>query len=391
MPVAPAPTARVLTPSDELALRLRLQQRLDAIRASGRIPGMTAAVALPNGDIVAVASGMADTARGIPMRPDDRMLAGSVGKTYVAALALQLVHDGRLNLDDHIAKYLADKPWFARLPNAQQITVRELMNHTSGLVRYEFQPRFTSALTAAPDREWSPEQELAFVLDSKAPFRAGSSWEYSDTNYIVLGIILERITGMPYVDAVQRRVLDPLALHNTVPSNSERIAGLAQGYAGPHNAFGGSDAMLRADGRMTINPQFEGAGGGMATTAGDLARWAKLLYEGHAFDPSLMPQVLDGVPSSLGPATRYGLGVIIRDTPMGPSWGHSGFFPGYLTDMAYFPRCRCAVAMQVNTSAPHALPEPSSQLLTSLATLVSQSVAAAAPRTSAMSASGTGR
>jgi D-alanyl-D-alanine carboxypeptidase len=104
------------------------------------------------------------------------------------------------------------------------------------------------------------------------------------------------------------------------------------------------------DGEFAINPQFEWTGGGIASTAEDLARWGKALYEGRAFDASLLPVMLDGVPARLGPNTRYGLGAIIWTTALGPSWGHSGFFPGYLCEMAYFSDHRIAVAVQVNSS-----------------------------------------
>jgi D-alanyl-D-alanine carboxypeptidase len=154
-----------------------------------------------------------------------------------------------------------------------------------------------------------------------------------------------------------------------VPSDSRRIPGLAQGYAGPDNPFGGTDAMI-AGGKFAINPQFEWTGGGMASTTEDLARWSKALYEGRAFDASLMPQVLDGVPAKLGPGVKYGLGVIIRETEAGPVYGHSGFFPGYLTEMVYFPDLKAAVAVQVNTSAPRSTGKPLFRFLTDFADII---------------------
>jgi len=120
------------------------------------------------------------------------------------------------------------------------------------------------------------------------------------------------------------------------------------GYAGPASPFG-ADEVILPDGRFVINPQFEWAGGGFASTAADLARWARALYTGKAFDPSLLPTMLQGVPARRG-LGRYGLGVIISDTPLGPRLGHSGFFPGYLTEMVYFPVLDLAVAIMVNTS-----------------------------------------
>jgi len=285
------------------------------------------------------------------------MLQGSVGKTYVASVALQLVHQKKLALDDLIEKYLGREPWFAKLPNAREITVRMLMNHTSGLVRYEFKEQFTKDLSANPDRIWKPEELISYILDTPAPFAAGKGWDYSDTNYIVLGMIIEKVTGSRYYDLAKRRLLEPLKLRETVPSNTRVIPGLIQGYAGPANPFGGTDEMI-VNGKFAINPQFEWCGGGMASTSEDLARWAKAMYEGRAFDPSLLPQMLEGVPARLGPEAKYGLGVIIRPTKFGMSYGHSGFFPGYITEMMYFPDHKLAIAVQVNTSVPRTTAKP---------------------------------
>ena len=330
-------------------LKSRLQQQLDAWRGEAKFPGATFGVVLADGTTFGLATGLSDVAANKPMTVNDRLLQGSVGKTYVAAVAMQLIKEGKFSLDDKIEKYLGREPWFTRLPNARDITVRNLMNHTSGLVRYELNPKFLADLTKAPAKVWTPEEEIAYLFDTKAAFEAGKGWDYSDTNYIVLGMIIERVTKARYYDLVKQRVLKPLKLNDTVPSDTRRIPGLAQGYAGPQNPFGGSDAMI-VNGEFTINPQFEWTGGGMASTTIDLARWAKLLYEGKAFAPSMLNEMLNGVPARLGPETKYGLGVIIRPTKLGVAYGHSGFFPGYLTEMLYFPEHKFALALQVNTS-----------------------------------------
>ena len=329
-----------------------LQHKLDSVRAANRWPGASLAVALADGTRLAVASGMADTLRKVPLHPGNRLLQGSVGKTYVSAVALQLVHEKKLDLDARISTYLGREPWFARLPNAADITVRQLMNHTSGLVRYEFQPAFTAALRADPFKSWTAEERLAFIFGTPAPFAAGAGWEYSDTNYIVLGMIIEQLTGNSYYAELRRRILDPLGLTNTIPSDRPDLPGLANGYAGPRNELGGYDASL-VNGRMAANPGLEWTGGGIASTTEDLARWAQLLYEGKAFDPSLLPVLLDGVPARLGRDAKYGLGVIIRPTPLGITYGHSGFFPGYATEVIYYPDTRVALALQVNVTDPY--------------------------------------
>ena len=362
--------AAAQAPAAHEEVRARVQAVLDSLHANGRFAGATAGVVLADGSSFGVAVGESDSVANAPMRPDDRMLAGSVGKTFFAAVVLQLVHEGRIALDDPLSKYLGDEPWWkddagrTRLPNGDDITLRMLMNHTSGIVRYEFNPAFTAEVTKDPYRVWQPAEQIAFVLDTEPPFAAGQGWDYSDTNYILLGMVIEKVTGQRAYDMIRSRVLEPLGLRDVVPSDSPEIPGLVQGYAGANNPFGGADAVI-VDGRLAFNPQFEWAGGGFATTSQDLARWAKALYEGRAFDASLMPQVLDGVEARQLRA-RYGLGVIIRDTPLGPAYGHSGFFPGYLTEMRYFPEHGIAVAFQVNTSDGRALGRSTSAVVQAL-------------------------
>lgn len=260
-------------------------------------------------------------------------------------MAIQLIAERRLVLDTLISVYLSREPWFARMPNARTAKVRNLMNHTSGLIRYEFNPQFQKDLTAQPMRVWTPADRIAYLLDQPASFAAGEGWEYSDTNYIVLGLIIERITGRSLNDEIQRRVLTPLGLNETRPSDSPTVTGLVQGYAGPRNEFGGSDAMLDANGKFVINPQFEWAGGGYASSARDLARWMTDYFQGRAYPDSLVRLATDAVPSRLGRDVKYGLGVIVRPSASSTTWGHSGFFrvmwPRRVTGPITALRCRC--------------------------------------------------
>jgi len=331
----------------------RLQTALDEWRASVQAPGASLGVVTKNGQIYGVASGLADRAAGRALSPDDLLMAGSTGKTFFAAVALQLVEAGRLDLDAPISKYLGAKPWFSRLPNAKDITVRMLMTHTSGLVRYEMNPKFTADLRANPDKAWTPEEELSYLFDATPPFAAGQGWDYSDTNYVVLGMIMEGITGTKLYDEVQRRFLGPLKLTRVAPTTSRRIAGLAPGYAGPRDPLGLPDEVV-TNGVFVINPQFEWTGGGYATSARDLARWGHELYAGKAISQKMRDLMISSaVPARLGPETKYGLGVIVRPTtPAGPAWGHSGFFPGYQTELIHFTESGLTMAVQINSSAP---------------------------------------
>jgi D-alanyl-D-alanine carboxypeptidase len=354
-------------------LKQELQLKLDEWHRAGKFPGATLGVVLADGESFGLAVGYSDRDAKTAMRPSDRMLAGSVGKTFALATALQLVKQGKIGLDDKIEKYFGKEPWFDKLPNARDITVRQLMNHSSGLVRYEFKETFTNDLTANPMKVWTPEERLAYLFGEKAAFEPGKGWDYSDTNYIVLGMIIEKVTGKRFYDEANRRVIKPLKLTNTIPQEGPVMKGVVQGYAGPNNPFGRKDAMIE-NGKFVVNPQLEWTGGGYASTSEDLARWAKMMYEGTAFDASLLPQVLDGVAAPmLGRDTKYGLGVIIRQTAAGRSYGHSGFFPGYVTDMMYFPDSKIAVAVQVNTSAPQTLGKPLGRVLAEMAQVIQNS------------------
>lgn len=329
-----------------------LSQQLDAYVRAARIPGASLAIVNRDGHVIAVTAGFADTAARRPMRTDDRLLMGSVGKTYVAAVALQLVRERRLSLHERVAVFLGGAGWYDSLPNAAEMTVRQLMSHTSGLVRYEFQPSFLAALTADPMRVWDPRDQLRLLHGSPAPFAAGQGWEYSDSNYLLLALLVERVLGQPIDDAIRERLLVPGRLRETIPSDGPRLDGVVQGYAGPRNPFGGSDEMLR-DGAMVINPQFEGGGGGYAATARDAARWGAAYFSGALVGDSLLALALEGVDArALGPGTRYGLGMILRDSsPAGPVRFHSGFFPGYQAELRHYPAVGVTVALLINSSA----------------------------------------
>ncbi len=344
-----SPTARTpgWPPATEV-LRSEMQQALDRVCKEHSLPGATAAAALPDGTVIAVSAGFADLEAHLAMKPSDRMLAGSIGKTYFAAVMMNLIHEHRLSLDEKISTWIGSEPWFNRIPNARDITLHMLMNHTSGIPEHAEAPEFTRALLKDPDRIWSPVELLSFTFDKAPLFPAGKGWSYADTNFILAAYIAEKVSGQKMYDLIQREILTPFDLHDTSPSTSRVLAGLVPGYSMPDSPFGFGGRNIH-DGKFVMNPQFEWAGGGFISTSADLARWAKLLYEGKAFPAEMLPTVEDGVPADTGPGEKYGLAVQIRQTPFGVSYGHGGWFPGYLSEMEYFPKYHAALAIQFNT------------------------------------------
>ena len=302
---------------------------------------------LPDGRSGAAATGLSHKTSERPMQPTDRMFSGSIGKTYVAAVMLQLADERRIELDTKISHWFGDDEWFNRLPNAQDITLRMLLNHTTGIPRHIMTPGFQAAVKAQPQKVWRPDELIAYVLDAEPLFPAAQGWSYADTNYILVGMIIERVTGRTYYQELTDRILKPLRLTDTTPADRPDLPGLISGYTSEENIFG-LPVEVATDGRYAINPQLEWTGGGLVTTARDLARWAWLLYDGHVLPDASLKQMLDGVPATHPSIPSYGLGAIIRTSGHGPAFGHYGWVPGYVSGMAYYADHRIAVAVQVN-------------------------------------------
>ena len=326
----------------------RLQLRLDSLRAAGNYPGLSISIIDKDNKQWSLASGFSDVEKNVPLTTKHLLMQGSVGKTYVAAIAIMLIKEGKLKLDEKVSVYLGKFEWYSRIPNASSIIVRQIMNHTSGVMRYEFKPDFVNDLNAMPQKVWKPEELVKYVLDEKAGFPAGEGWDYSDTNYILLGMIIESLTGKKYYELVNEGIVKPFQLNDTKPTDKIFLPGIAQGYAGKDNEFKLKEKVINDDGTFVINPQFEWTGGGIYSTTSDLAKWGKLLYEGKVVDTALM--VKDAAAAKLGRDSKYGLGVIIRNTQQGLAYGHSGFFPGYMTELFYFPDKKLCIALQTNSS-----------------------------------------
>lgn len=189
------------------------------------------------------------------------------------------------------------------------------------------------------------------MLDEPALFPAGEGWSYSDTGYILVGLVIETATDSTYYDEVTRRFLVPLRLGLTSPSDRRVLPLLAAGYTAAKNPLGLPYKSTVAPGVMAWNPALEWTGGGLASNPHDLVVWAKTLYEGDAMNGDYLPQLLQSVPTDgQTPDLRYGAGVSIdQDTPFGTAYGHGGWIPGYTSSMRYFPGHRVAVAFQINT------------------------------------------
>ena len=369
---ASSPSAAI-EPAVKESIQARCQSLLLELIEQRRLPGASAAIALPDGEVLTIAVGLADVEAGRDLTPRDRLLSGSIGKTYVTAAAHHLIQAGKLSLDAYAAEFFDDQEWFPRVPNAGDITVEHLLRHQTGIPRYVFKSEFWAAMTADPNHVWKPAELLAYVLDEEPEFPAGEGWAYADTNYVIAGMIIEKVAGTTFYEYVQESLLAPHGLEDTVPSDSRRIPGLTQGYVATFQNLGLPERALDEDGVFVINPQFEWCGGGYANTPADLARWARILFSGRAFEGDYLETMLGSTPAvGLMPGTEYGLGVMLSETKLGPFRGHDGIMVGFLSTMGYYPEADLAAALQFNTDNQRQVGKPPVLLLHELAAIAAE-------------------
>lgn len=331
-------------------------------------PGATAAIILPDGSVATAATGLADREDFRAMTSATPMLAASIGKTFVAATILALEDEDLVSRGDLLSVHLGHYSWFESLPNAKTITIDHLLHHSTGLADHVHLPAFQHAWAelAATDRSIDPQALVAFVLDTPPLFQAGTSWAYSDTGYILLGLVIEKVTGKPWEQAVRERFIDPLGLTDTFASNRPDLPGLAVGYTAADNPFGMPERTADSAGRLLWNPAVESAGGGFASTSCDLARWGHRLFSGTALKAPYLDRLLAGVPMSADiPGTFYGAGVAIHtETARGWTWGHGGWIPGYVSSLRHYADHGVTVVFQINTDS--GLLDDSSDLVSTL-------------------------
>jgi len=368
--VALAVTVGSILGTTAIAGNAELQSLLSEFHERYGFPGATAAIALPDGEIVTAAAGLADVEATEPMTSDTPMLAASIGKSFVAATVLSLESEGVLSRADLVSEHLGHLDWFARLPNDATITVGDLLRHGAGLpdhvhiesFQIEMAGRMGSGAAA-----FTPEEAIAFVLDAEPLFEAGAGWSYTDTGYLLLGLVIEAVSGRPYYDLVFERFVEPLGLANTRPSNMRKLDGLAAGYVAEDNPFGFPPRTMDAHGTLLWDPAMEWTGGGLVSTSPDLAAWGQALFTGRAMDGPYLDRVFDGVPVSPdAPDILYRAGVAIySETPRGPVYGHGGWIPGYVSSLRHYADHGVTVAFHINTDV--GIADDSTDLVPSLA------------------------
>ena len=356
------PTSHATAPAPQRIDPSELRGLLDQIVAAGA-PGAAALVRDEHG-LQQAASGLANLRTGRPMRPGLTYRVGSLTKPFVATVVLQLVAEGKLSLSDTVERWLP-----GILPYGDQVTLRQLLNHTSGVPDYVIAPILELyGSWQGRFRAWAPQELVALVADQPPDFPPGTAWSYSNTGYILVGLIVEAATGHKLGKELTRRIFRPLGLRDTYfPVNRPDIPGRnARGYSLPLSPQG---EVL--DGPLVdftvYNPSLAWAAGALVSDLDDLARFFRALLGGRLLPPRLLAKMLTTV--TIEPGFGYGLGLMVIETPAGRLVGHGGSIPGFFNVVLSTEDGRRQFGVMVNAEfAPLPVYEAFDQVIAELGT-----------------------
>ncbi|WP_329124589.1 serine hydrolase domain-containing protein [Streptomyces sp. NBC_01465] len=297
-----------------------VQQGLDALVRTDGFPAALASVEDRDGRTRTYTAGVGDLATGAKVPADGRVRAGSNTKSFTAVVMLQLVGEGRIRLDAPVDRYL---PGLVRGKgnDGRRITVRQLLQHTSGL------PNYTEY--GLQLRHYEPRELVDIALAHQARFEPGKKWEYSNTNYVLAGLIIQKVTGRSLAEELDRRIIEPVGLHDTYfPAPGDATV------RGPHpHGYDRESADAPLSDVTEMDPSWAWAAGQLITTDSDLNRFFTALLSGRLLPKAQLAQMRTTVPADyFGAGARYGLGLVsIPLSCGGVYWGHGGSFPGYET------------------------------------------------------------
>jgi D-alanyl-D-alanine carboxypeptidase len=267
------------------------------------------------------AAGYASIRGKVRMTPFARFRIASLTKTFVATVVLQLAGERRLGLDDSVERWMP-----GLVPAGSGVTLRQLLNHTSGIYNYTDDPEFLRTAQQHPRRVWAPRQLVAIATAHPPLFAPGTSWSYSNTNYILLGLVIEAVTGRSVGNELSERIFTPLGLRATsLPTTRAMPAPFARGYLAPGNGIVTSRA-FRLDVTTYFDPSWAWTAGAIVSNGVDLTRFYAALLGGELLSPALLAEMMTTVQRS-----DYGLGLARAELRCGTVWGHGGNIPGYRT------------------------------------------------------------
>ncbi|MFF5973518.1 serine hydrolase domain-containing protein [Streptomyces sp. NPDC012769] len=336
-PATAATTSAPVPANDEFkpltpAVTAQLDAAVRKVMRDANVPGVVVALSAPGKGEYVRSFGVADKATGQRMTAGVNHRIGSVTKSFTVTAVLELVDEGKLGLDDPISRYVGG------VPNGDRITLRQLAGMRSGLFNYSADEDFYKALTADPDRPFTPRQLLDYAFEHPVNFPPGAKFEYCNTNLILLGLVVEKVGGMPLHEFIAEKVVKPAGLKHTLfPTDAAFPEPHAQGYTNQ-----------TASGKVEVatdwNPSWGWAAGAMISDLPDLRTWARVLATGTLLTADTQAQRLETDPTGISDA-GYGLGIFNVE-----GWiGHNGSLPGYETLVVYLPKHQATLVVMLNT------------------------------------------
>lgn len=309
----------------------RLDDAIDSFYVNDSLPGITVEIQTPGFNYIK-AVGKADLKTGAERKYDDKIRIGSITKTFVATVILQLVDYGNIGLDDKLEKFYPD------YPNSSNITIRQMLDMTSGIPDYIENPVVLKSFVYDRLDKYSPVQLYEITKTMKPDFPPGGGWKYSNGNYNILGMIIEKVTGNKIEDEISRRIIIPLGLKNTTYPVSPYLDGqYSHGYM--------KDTLTGKLIDVTvIDPSIPWAAGCMVSDLPDLKIYAKALARGSMISPESQKERLKLINTGVSKFVSYGLGIFSLEGFL----GHNGGITGYNTTMCYDPELDALILVSVN-------------------------------------------
>lgn len=296
----------------DAAVMAAINDTIDSQMSAGDIPGALVGIWEDGYETQLIAKGLADVASGRAAAVTDRFRIASNTKMFTAMALLILADQKKIGLDDKVSKYIDD------LPHTGLVTIRQLANHTSGYYDYSSDPVFVASGSADMLRKWSPRELMEFIKGKPLDFTPGSNYHYSNTNYVMMGLIIETVTGMRWEDYITSKIISPLLMSETECPSGYAISGShLKGY----NVDGGATS------EIVVDPSWGWAAGGIISTVTDMKKWLDALAGRSLISPAMQAEQLKRVadPDS-GGTMEYGFGAMVIWSQF---IGHTGVIPGY--------------------------------------------------------------
>ncbi len=327
--------------SFDAALAAGLQQVLDEEFARQALRGISAAVYVPGEGMWRGVQGRAGEDEADVMTDSTHFAIASITKTFTGALILQLVEEGRLNLDDSLHQWI-DPYQYINL----DITIRQLLGHTSGLYNITDNPAFWTAFWAEPARSWTPEEVLSQFM-MRPVLQPGRQFDYSNSNYHLLGLVANAVTDSSIASLMRSRFYNPYNLGSTFFTPEESVVGVVSDNWSDADRDGVFENV--ADRSHAAYYSMSWAAGGMTATASDMAYWAQALFAGDVLAPAVRDEMLRFTDVSSSTAfTGYGLSIMRFEFDGVEMWGHTGLKPGFISMLVYAPDFGISICVLIN-------------------------------------------